>query len=188
MSNVSLVGISGSPRKGGNTDFAVQYALQALGDLGLESSRFLHLGDFHLEHCRGCRACMTLGHCAIQGDDLNRIMDAVRPAEALIIGSPVFWFAPPGLFKDFMDRTHGWYKGVQQIFGGKIAAIISVATESGFVEHEAPIRTWLECYGARVVATAHLYAREKNDLRGSPGEQEKLRRLAEQVVRELSAP
>jgi hypothetical protein len=90
--------------------------------------------------------------------------------------------------KDFLDRTHWWYKGPQRVLEGTKAAVLSIAADSGFEPHEAAIVSVLTTYGADIVSTAWLYAREKDDLRESPAEQEKLAEVARALAGALKAP
>jgi len=175
-----ILGLSGSPRAGGNTDMLVRRAIQAIGANTGQDVNFIRAADFSLKHCVGCRQCMTLGRCALEGDDLDQIMAYLFAAEIMVIGSPVYWHSPPGVMKDLMDRSHGWYTS-RAIFAGKRAAIISVATDSGFESHEQAIESWLACYGAKVVHKARIYACEKGDVLQRPAELRKL----EGVIRAL---
>lgn len=168
-----ILGVSGSPRRDGNTDIVVRRVVDAVAsNRGLEAE-FIRVADFDLEHCIGCRRCMTLGRCAIEGDDLDEVMAHFFVAEIIIIGSPVYWLSPPGILKDLMDRSHGWYTDLT-ILSGKHAAVISVAADSGFEQHEEAIEAWLRCYGADVVTKARILAREKGEVLGRPAELRKL--------------
>jgi len=168
-----ILGLSGSPRADGNTDIVVRRAMEGTAAKTGKAADFIRVADFTLQHCIGCRQCMTLGRCALKGDDLDQIMSHFFAAEIMIIGSPVYWNSPPGIMKDLMDRSHGWYTD-QGIFAAKRAAIISVATGGGFASHEDAIEGWLRCYGAKVVHKARIYACEKAEVLGRPDELRKV--------------
>jgi multimeric flavodoxin WrbA len=180
-----VVGVSGSPRRMGNTDFAVAQVLELVAAETGAATDFVHLAQYRIERCIGCRSCMTKGECSIQDDDFLTVMERLFAAEGLVIGSPVYWLSPPGVMKDFLDRTHWWYKGPQQVLQGKKAAVLSVAADSGFETHEAAIVSVLRTYGAEVVATEWIHAREKNDLQDSLAEQEKLAEAARKLAEAL---
>lgn len=179
-----VLGISGSPRKNGNTDYAIRLVLRRLRELvpGLETE-FLRVADYQIEHCRGCRYCMTAVECTIKDDDVDMIVDRMHRADLIILGSPVYWYGPPGVIKDFIDRTHGFYPDEGR-FRGRRVALISVAAQSGYPSHER-IMSWLRHYGAEYVAKVRLRAREIGELEGRPKEREKLegfsRTLAEMM-------
>jgi multimeric flavodoxin WrbA len=176
-----ILGLSGSPRMGGNTDIVVRRAIEGIAAKSGKRADFIRAADFSLKHCIGCRQCMTLGRCAVEGDDLNEIMSHLFAAQIMVIGSPVYWNSPPGTMKDLMDRSHGWYRD-HSIFAGKRAAIISVATDSGFESHEEAIESWLRCYGAQVVHKARIYACEKAEVLERPAELRKLDAVVSALV------
>lgn len=178
----TILGLSGSPRKGGNTDIVVRRAMDGVAANSGQDANFIRVADFDLRHCVGCRQCMTLGRCALEGDDLDAIMSYMFAAKIAVIGSPVYWNSPPGVMKDFMDRSHGWYTD-HTILAGKQAAIISVATGGGFASHEDAIESWLTCYGARVAHKTRIYACEKAEVLQRPRELRKI----DEVVAALSA-
>jgi multimeric flavodoxin WrbA len=185
-----ILGISGSPRRGGNTDFAVRRALERLGgdgNCGGGRAEFLRIHDHDIRHCTGCRACTKAGRCVIRGDDFQRLFAQVRRADVLVIGAPVYWFAPPGALKDFIDRTHGAYFDPAKPLAGKRAALITVAADSGWATHERVLTAWLTCYGAEVVGKVRLLAKEMGELEASPSELRKLDALVRRVGARLGA-
>lgn len=167
-----VLGISGSPRKDGNTDVVVKRTLRIIEELKDVKTVFLRVADFNIAHCRGCRECMRIGECAIKDDDFNLILDKLMKAQLIVIGAPVFWNSPPGVMKDFIDRTHGFYTDRKRLIGKKVG-IISVATSSGFESHE-DVLSWLTVYGAEIAAKVRLYAREKGEVLGKAGEMTKI--------------
>ena len=181
MSGLRVLGVSGSPREGGNTDAAVLEALAVASDLGYHVE-LQRLADYRIIHCQGCRGCMVAGKCVITGDELGAAVNPWRESEIIILGSPVYWLAPSGLLKDFIDRTHGWY-AESNLFQGKTVILLSVAADSGFEPHDEAITTWLRHYGARVAEGVRLLAREKGDFNKRPEERQKVRDAVARVLR-----
>jgi len=167
-----ILGISGSPRPDGNSDFAARRCLESLSDIG--QTEFVRVHDHDIRHCLGCRKCMRLMRCAVRGDDFERLFRRWKQADVLIISSPVYWLSPPGAMKDFIDRSHGVYGRKDKPFEGKKAGIVSLATESGFATHERIFTAWLSHYGAEVIGKVRLFARERDDLANSLSELRKL--------------
>jgi multimeric flavodoxin WrbA len=180
MTGLRVLGVSGSPREGGNTDSAVMEALAA-ARAGGHRVEFQRLTDYRLRHCEGCRACMTLGRCAITDDELGAALGPWRESDVVILGSPVYWLSPCGVLKDFIDRTHGWYKE-GGLFRGRKALLLSVAADSGFEPHDEAITTWLRHYGAEVLGVVRLLAREKGDFNSRPDEREKVREAVAEAL------
>ncbi len=62
-----------------------------------------------INRCLGCGACSRgvkegkQSKCIID-DDFQPIMEKILDADAIIVAAPVYVLAPPGMFKDFVDR------------------------------------------------------------------------------------
>ena len=184
MLDMKVLGISGSPRKDGNTDYAVRRTLDLIrGELPETDIEFLRVADYQIEHCRGCRYCMEAVECAIKGDDLGLLVDKLHGTDLIVLGAPVYWWGPPGVLKDFIDRTHGFYPDDKR-FEGKKVALISVAADSGFPSHEKTMG-WLRHYGAQYVAKVRLMAREKDELKQRRSQMKKLEAFADNLTQIL---
>jgi multimeric flavodoxin WrbA len=69
-----IIGVSGSPRIGGNTDIILQEALVAAKGEGAEVG-LIHICDYRLEPCSACGACFGTKKCVID-DDSEKIYRA----------------------------------------------------------------------------------------------------------------
>lgn len=103
-----VLGIVGSPRKNGNTDQLIDVILESAKKAGAEVEK-VYLSDLEIAHCRECLLCHVVKPktCAIK-DDMGSLVDKMNKADALVMGTPMFWYSPSGLFKDFMDRWYGY--------------------------------------------------------------------------------
>ncbi|TET70584.1 flavodoxin family protein [Candidatus Bathyarchaeota archaeon] len=179
--SMKVLAISGSPRRDGNTDDALKATLDELeGRIQGLDAEFLRITDYRIEHCRGCRHCMTHVECVIRDDDLDLLVGKMHDADLVILGAPVYWWGPPGVFKDFIDRTHGFYPDDTR-FQGKKVAVVTVAAQSGFPSHEKTM-SWLEHYGAEYVGWLRLFAREKGELKMKPKQLKKLEAFALEIA------
>ncbi len=123
-SMVDILGISGSPRAGGNTTIMVQRALDSAQEAGAKV-KLIELGDKKIEVCDHLGKCYEIGECIIE-DDLNRIADDMKKAEGIILGSPAYTASVPGLMKNLLDRT-GRFVSLR----GKVGAPLVVGRRSG---------------------------------------------------------
>jgi len=180
---IFVLGISGSPRKDGNTDILVKRALTVISEHKSVSTEFLRVADHNIKHCEGCRKCMKIGECAIKDDDFSLVLDKLMKADLIVIGAPVYWNSPPGVMKDFIDRTHGFYTDLRRLAGKKVG-IISVATEGGFETNEK-ILSWVRIYGAEIIGKTRIYAREKGEVLQRPLEMNKVDGLAALLAKSL---
>ena len=184
MRDMKVLGISGSPRRDGNTDYAVRRALDLIKErLPEAETEFIRIADHRIEHCRGCRYCMEAVECIIKDDDLDLLVGKMHDADLILLGAPVYWWGPPGVLKDFIDRTHGFYPDDKR-FAGKKVAVITVAAQSGYPTHEKTM-SWLQHYGAEYVGKLRLRAREKDELKRKPRQLKRLETFAANLASTL---
>lgn len=172
--------IQGSPRRNGNTEAACHYLQQRIPPAA--DVQLVNLYQFKIHPCLGCRKCMQFGACVITADDFAKLWERVKGADCLVLASPVYWYAPPGPMKDFIDRTHDSYLNLQCL-AGKQAHLVTVATEEGFETCEKVLGRWVECYGGKIVSRLHLLAREQGDLEKRPENLKQLDELVEALRR-----
>jgi multimeric flavodoxin WrbA len=100
---MKILGISGSPKKNGNTAFALRRALETAHAAGAET-QFLSLAGKEIHPCTGCWSCQKERVCVFK-DDMAEILAALRGCDGLILASPVYFGMVSGLMKNMMDRT-----------------------------------------------------------------------------------
>ena len=103
---MKILGISGSPRKEGNTDILIKRALAGAKAQGAVT-QFISLSDYDIADCNGCEGCAKSTQCIIK-DDMQRIYPLLDDADALVIGSPTYFYNVTGLMKVFLDRLYCW--------------------------------------------------------------------------------
>lgn len=101
---MKVIAISGSPRKGGNTEIMIKKVLEGMGEGG---RAIVHLNDLSIRGCQGCHSCREIGSagCVID-DDMQELYGKVKEADLLVFGSPIYYGYLTGQMKCFIDR---WY-------------------------------------------------------------------------------
>ncbi|MCP4229463.1 MAG: flavodoxin family protein [bacterium] len=97
-----VVGFVGSPRKGGNSETLVKEVLAGAAENGGETEIY-YLNDLSIKGCQACGACKTSDVCATD-DDMLPLLDEIKGAAAIIVGSPVYMYQMTGQTKLFFDR------------------------------------------------------------------------------------
>ena len=102
-----VMAINGSPRKKWNTALLLEKALQGAASRRAETE-LIHLYELDFKGCISCFACKTkggqsYGRCAVQ-DDLTPVFRKVEEADALILGSPIYFGNVSGELRSFMER------------------------------------------------------------------------------------
>lgn len=102
-----VIVLNGSPRKNFNTAKMLQEAKKGAEAAGAKVE-YYNLYDYNFKGCMSCFACQrkgstTEGICAIK-DDIRPILEKCLNADAIIIGSPVYFSYPTGVFRSFTER------------------------------------------------------------------------------------
>jgi multimeric flavodoxin WrbA len=102
---MKVVAFNGSPRKNGNTHFMIETVFEELRAHGIETKE-INVAQKPIHGCMVCGKCRENkdGHCAIKNDSLNEWVDEIKDADAVILGSPVYFADITGQMKSFIDR------------------------------------------------------------------------------------
>ena len=101
---MNILIISGSPRKGGNTELLVDAF--AKGAAAHHHVEIVSVRDYKVNPCLGCDACFkTNGVCA-QKDDMTILYEKMSQADMLVIASPVYFYGISAQLKAVIDRFH----------------------------------------------------------------------------------
>jgi multimeric flavodoxin WrbA len=104
---MKIIAINGSPRKKWNTATLLEKALEGAAAQGAETE-LVHLYDLDFKGCISCFACKTrggksYGTCAMK-DGLTLVLQKIANADALVIGSPIYFGSVTGETRSFMER------------------------------------------------------------------------------------
>jgi len=124
---MKVVGISGSPRAGGNTECLVTECLREFSQRGWTIFSF-YLSEQVVKPCTGCESCVENGACAITGDGAAALFDALTDCDAVVIGSPVYYRNVTAQLKAVFDRTFARGHGILE---GKPCGAIAVGRGEG---------------------------------------------------------
>ncbi len=122
---MKILAINGSHRKGRNTARMLRLVLDEAARSGVETE-LLELMDYRIEYCVSCNQCLREPVCSITGDDMQRVADKMLAADAIVIGSPVYFGNVTGKLKVFIDRTR-WLHMKENLLEGKLGAAVTHA-------------------------------------------------------------
>jgi multimeric flavodoxin WrbA len=152
--------INGSPHKNGTTYRALTEAARTLSEEGIESE-IVQVGNLSVSGCRACFACGKLGKCVV-GDEVNAVAEKFREADALIIGSPVYYAAPNGTLLAFLDRLFMSAKFDKR---DKVGAAVVCARRGGCTASFDVINKYFSISGMPIATSSYW-----NQVHGAVGE------------------
>ena len=123
---MNVLGISGTPRKGGNSEILLEASLEPFYNKKWNVTK-LFLSNTNVNPCIGCDICIEKGYCNIN-DDMEKIYTAYKEFDAIIISSPSYYRNVPAQLKAVFDRTYAVKN--KNIFKGKLGGAIAVGRGS----------------------------------------------------------
>jgi multimeric flavodoxin WrbA len=124
----SVVGISGSPRRGGNSETLLEAALEGARDAGAEV-QMARLNELSYVGCQACDACIPAGQCP-QQDDLTDVIEKLREADVWLMASPIYFDSVSGQLKACFDRCRCFIRDPAKAERRRAGALI-VTYEAG---------------------------------------------------------
>lgn len=99
---VTVLGLAGSARRGGNTETLLDWCLEAARQEGAVVVK-IALSELDLHGCRACDACRKTGIC-IQKDDMHILYPYLRTADSIVLAAPTYFMGVPAVPKMVIDR------------------------------------------------------------------------------------
>ena len=126
MSKAKVLGVSGSPREGKNTDALLRAALEAAEEAGTETE-ILSLASLKILPCTGCNTCVKEKRCPQDDeDDMGLVKERLEAADAVVFAAPSYFGGVPGVMKNMMDRSRS-LKMDDHRLRNKVASALSLA-------------------------------------------------------------
>ena len=110
----AILGIVGSPRRGGNTEILVDEILSGAKEAGALTEKVI-LNELEIFPCQACFACQKTGKC-VQQDDISEVIEKMEKSQLWVLGTPIYWWGPTAQLKAFVDR---WGSIKREVFQGR---------------------------------------------------------------------
>ena len=101
---MNILILSGSPRKGGNTELLAE--VFAKGAAEHHHVEIVSVRDYKVNPCLGCNACFNTNGICAQKDDMAAIYEKMNQADMLVTASPVYFYGISAQLKAVIDRFH----------------------------------------------------------------------------------
>ncbi len=128
---MKILGVSGSPRRKGNTVILLEEMLRGAEEHGANIELFSVSGK-DIRGCDGCYSCFAKGECHIQ-DDMQSLYEKLIEADGIVFGSPIHFYGITAQAKAIMDRTFALNKPGKTL-ANKVGGVIVVAGSLGLID------------------------------------------------------
>ncbi len=167
--------VCGSPRKG-NSELVALKAKELLEKKGVETELVLlrekNIRPWHEGHEN-------------TKDDMGVLLEIFEKADAYLFVSPTFYGMPPGILKNFIDRTDVFF-GQQEKFHKKVASVVAIGASplGGGIEHNGEcLRLFFRMFGVRNLDSLYLQGKDNaEEILEDKNVKEKLPVLVEHLV------
>ncbi len=136
-----ILGIGGSPRKGGNSDILLREVLAGAAQAGA-TTEAIQLRDLRFQSCDGCERCRPDNICKLK-DEMQQLYPKITAARGLVLVSPTHNFNVTAWMKSFIDRMYcyfgftddrprSWWTTLAN--QGRRAALVAIGEQAGAEE------------------------------------------------------
>ncbi len=147
MEAIKILGISGSPRKKGNSNYLLEIALETARSVAPEmvETELYSISGKTFNPCDACNQCHDqLGYCRQTDDDFAELRDKWIEADAIIYSVPVYHMGIPGQLKIFIDRLgNSW---VESFTSRPLKVIGVLAQGSGMATGQETAMTFINVH------------------------------------------
>jgi len=126
-STMKVLLINGSPHRNGNTFRALSEVARTLETEGIHTE-FVQIGTRAMQGCIACHECRQSGCCVFDDAAYTAAREALKDADGIVVGSPVYYAGPNGSLCALLDRL---FYSCKRYLEYKPAASVAVCRRSG---------------------------------------------------------
>jgi len=186
MGGMNVIAVSGSARANGNTSALLRAALEPLRAAGAECE-LVELAGLTVGGCRACGACRRKQdrRCHGRQDDANAIIEKMDAADAVLLGSPVYFADVSAEMKALIDRAGYVSRGNDNMFARKPGAAVIAVRRAGAI-HALDTVNHFFLIGEMIVVGSSYWnigiGREPGDVENDEEGMKTMRRLGENMA------
>ena len=159
--NKKVLIISSSPRKNGNSETLAASFAKGAREAGHQVET-VYLREKQVGFCKGCLACLNLGHCVIQ-DDAVEIAAKMHDADVLVFATPVYYYCVSGQLKTMLDRANPLFDTDYAFTKAYLLATAAEAEPETVEGAVKAVQGWVDCFERCELADT-IFAGGVNDI------------------------
>jgi multimeric flavodoxin WrbA len=164
---MKILGIWGSPRRGGNSEVLLDALLKGATQAGAEVEK-IELRKLKVSPCVEIYQCIKDGTCPIK-DDMLDLYPKLLAADVVVLASPIFFYGVTAQAKAMIDRTQALWSSryvLKKDFPGgerKGVLLCTAATKGKHVFVGARLTTWYFFDAINVRYAAEMLVRQVDE-------------------------
>lgn len=127
---MKVVAVNGSARKDGNTSILLKTILTELENAGIETEIISFSGKI-INPCKACFTCGGKNNCTFNDDIFNEVLDKLKEADGIILGSPVYSANVSSTMQAFLERVSVVADMNVGLFKHKIGVAVAAGRRGG---------------------------------------------------------
>lgn len=148
----SVLIISTSPRKGGNSDTLAEEFAKGAREAGNQLEK-IELYNKTIGFCKGCLACQKSLRCVIH-DDADTIAQKMLTADVIVFATPIYYYEMSGQMKTMLDRANPLYPANYAFRDIYLLATAADTEKSAMDGAIKGLEGWIACFEkARLAGT-----------------------------------
>lgn len=183
---MKVVAVNGSARKGGNTSLLIQAVFGPLRKAGVECE-LIELAGKDIRGCTACMKCREMkdGQCHGRKDFGNEVIDRLRDADGVLLGSPTYFADVSSEMKAVIDRVGYTSMSNGGFFVRKPGAAVVAVRRAGAIHAFDSINHFFLINQMLVVGSSYWnvgIGREKGEVEGDAEGLRTMTRLGENMA------
>ena len=167
---MKILVVTGSPRKGGNSDIFADAFIEGALSAGNEVHR-IDAGRAKIAGCKGCEYCLKHDGECVQKDDMQDFYDDLCWADLTVYAFPMYFYTYPAQIKAFIDRQF-CAAGGKPINFNKVALLLAfededMARADGLLKSFEIAMDYLHAEIVKIIVQNGVY--EAGAIKGKPG-------------------
>lgn len=162
-----IVVLSGSMRRGGNTDLLVEAFVK--GAVKNNEVHVISVADYKVNPCIGCNSCFVReGNLCFQKDDMDIIYKKLAEADMIVIASPVYFYGISAELKAIIDRLHTPLRNTFKVKTLGLLLVAAATLPAVFDSIEVQYKLILDFFKLQDAGRVLVYGvKDKGDIRGN---------------------
>ena len=161
----NILVLTGSPRKGGNTDKLADAFIAGARQAGHAVTKFT-TADKNIQGCIDCQQCFRKGSACSIPDDFSQLAPLMEQADMVVFATPLYWFTFPMQLKAAIDKCYSFFVGKRPLKVKECALLVcgggtDLQTYEGIVKSYQLIVKFLNWKDSGVIIVPGLHDKDE---------------------------